>query len=209
MKHLQTGSDQLSRQIPNSFISAGRANCLAKSGSVLLDPLSSLVLEALGVVSELGAGFFPKRAGGVGDLHHGHEDFKNESDLLRGLPLVLVDVCADLSLLVHVGVPDLGLEEHFRGLEGVVLELHGDLELAVLEGGLLRTDHEHVPVPGRVFRRDLEAFLRVLGQVVELLEDSLSCFRHRFDYYVLFLFSNFDFTVNYFWFWFWFCGWLL
>lgn len=73
-------------------------------------------------------------------LHHLHQ-------LLGGCPLIagLEHICADLALLVDVGMVDGGLDGDDWPLEGEVIELKLDFELPALEGSSLRAEDEDAP----------------------------------------------------------------
>lgn len=80
-------------------------------------------------------------------LHHLHQ-------LLGGCPLIagLEHICADLALLVDVGMVDGGLDGDDWPLEGEVIELKLDFELPTLEGSSLRAEDEDAPE--RIVRLD-------------------------------------------------------
>jgi hypothetical protein len=130
-------------------------------GHALSDQLPDLLLEALLVALELDGGVDVGRGLEVGIEYHGLDAEEHVLDGEHGPPLLyqlllgVEDVLlggmqnrdADLSVLVDVGVPHLGGENHGRrGVRVVVWEVQHCLEQPPLVNRVRRPFHAHPPL---------------------------------------------------------------
>jgi hypothetical protein len=110
--------------------------------------------------------------------HHGAQLLQHRAQLLGGEPLGLAqDVLADLALVGHVGVVDLGLKLNVGELEGVVFgELDKQLEDSSFERSLAGPvreyfpDEEIVPILADPEPLHLAALLQLLLQPFHLID---------------------------------------
>ena len=128
--------------------------------------LTGLGSEGLVVAGELLGDGGLEGVVSVGALEQGDQRLDHELGVERRDPGVLDGLGADLArVLLYIRVIDLGLEEHLRRLEGVVVaEVNVNNELAALIRGVLGSKNSCVPV----------------GQVVtyECNANTFYCLRH-------------------------------
>ena len=109
----------------------------------------------------------------IGVLEEGNEGLDNKLSIQGWYPSVLNSLCANLtSVLLDIGVEDLGLEVHFRGFEGVIVaEIDVHNELAAFVGSILWTNNSCIPVGESVTNKgNRDTFNRlVVIQVCQLL----------------------------------------
>ena len=113
-----------------------------------MSELACLGREGLVVAGEfLGDGGL-KGVVSIGALQERDQRFDDELGIEGWHPGVLDGLSTDLTcVLLHIGVIDLGLEEHLWSLEGVVVaEVDVDDEHAALVGGVLRPQDLCIPV---------------------------------------------------------------
>ena len=126
--------------------------------------LSGLLVEELLVAAPLVGDLQLQWVVSVGRLQERDQGLDQELGVLRGDPVVLDGLRADLPrVLLDVRVVDLCQELDFGALERVLVsEVHVYVEMATVVGGVLltnkmktyRSDHGDVPVVGRVVDED-------------------------------------------------------
>jgi hypothetical protein len=147
--------------------------CISSFG-VVCGELAGLRAESLVVFLEDLGDFGLQRVICVRVLQQRDETLNDEARVQCRHPVVLDCLCADLArVLLDVGVEDLRLEEHLRGLEWVVVgEVNVDDELATSVGRVCGANDGCVPV-GQVVAHEgdahpLDSVLRTV-EVLQLL----------------------------------------
>ena len=144
-------------------------------GGVLFGPLLRLGAEGLWVLTDHGADLRDQGGVCVGVHHQLLHSHQHLTDGQAGGPVVLEGVEADATIVVHVGVEDLGRERHLWGLEGVLCgEDNIQEEVAAFVRATLRPHDGATPIEhvGVAHRSSLDSLNGILHEVLALLQQS-------------------------------------